>query len=491
LFLENLHGFVVAVVSFVVLIGVMVVVHEFGHFIVAKLFRVRVESFSLGFGPRLFGFKHGDTDYKVCLLPLGGYVAMTGESMPGENMQFDASKNKAAEEHKFVPGEPMDGVDFGLREMPATVAHDPGALTSHPRWQRILIGLAGPVANFILAFVLMGVYYWFFNEEPKDVVKQTVVEWVVPGSPAAQAGIRAGDIIRRFDSYDNPDWGMVGARMAVNSNQTVAATIERNGQSVPLSLHVPESAKNPETDTTFAGMLAESYRGPIGVFKVQPDRPAERAGLRDGDLIESVDGLQFHTVPTLLAYMQAYPGKQVTLSVLRGGSPLTLTAQPTVQQGDTVWTLGFEWARPSMQMKPLPFGEAMVKSATFWKDNSTLILDVLGRLFTHKVGVSQLSGPVGIARMAGQAAEMKGYLPKFGLAAAISLNLGILNLMPFPILDGGMILLLLIEGGLRRDISLVVKERIYQAAFVVLVVFFAFIIFNDVTKLPIFTHLKP
>jgi regulator of sigma E protease len=467
--LENLHGFVVAVVAFVVLIGVMVVVHEFGHFIVAKLFRVRVESFSIGFGPRLFGVKYGDTDYKVCLLPLGGYVAMTGESMPGENMKLEADSKEEIEAYQ----------------------RDPGALTSHPRWQRILIGLAGPVSNFILAFVLMGVYYWFFNEEPKDMIKQTVVEWVVPGSPAAQAGIHPGDVIRRFDSYDNPDWGMVGARLAVNSNQTVAATIERNGQSIPLSFHVPQSPKNPEADTTYAGMLAESYSGPIGVFKVQPDRPAEHAGLRDGDLIESVDGLQFHTVPTLLAYMQAYPGKQVTLSVLRGGSPLTLTAEPTVQQGDTAWTLGFEWARPSMQMKPLPFGEAMVKSASFWKDNSTLILDVLGRLFTRKVGVSQLSGPVGIARMAGQAAEMKGYLPKFGLAAAISLNLGILNLMPFPILDGGMILLLLIEGGLRHDISLVVKERIYQAAFVVLVVFFAFIIFNDVTKLPIFTHLKP
>jgi regulator of sigma E protease len=467
--LENLHGFVVAVIAFVVLIGVMVVVHEFGHFIVAKLFRVRVEAFSLGFGPRLFGFKYGETDYKVCLLPLGGYVAMTGESMPGENMKLEADGKEQIEAYK----------------------QDPGALTSHPRWQRILIGVAGPVANFILAFVLMGFYYGVFNEEPKDVVKQTVVEWVVPGSAAAQAGVHPGDIISRIDGHDNPDWGMVGARIGVNPKQTIPVTVERNGQSVPLSLHVPESAKNPETDTTFAGMLAEGYRGAIGIFKVQPDTPADHAGLRDGDLIESVDGQQFHTVTTLLAYLQAYPGKQITLSVLRGGSPLTLTAQPAQLQGDKTWKLGFEAAAPSMRMNPLPFGAAMAKSAVFWKDNSTLILDVLGRLFTHKVGVSQLSGPVGIARMAGQAAEMKGYEPKFMLAAAISINLGILNLMPFPILDGGMILLLLIEGAMRHDISLVVKERIYQAAFVVLVVFFAFIIFNDVTKLPIFMHVKP
>ena len=116
---------------------------------------------------------------------------------------------------------------------------------------------------------------------------------------------------------------------------------------------------------------------------------------------------------------------------------------------------------------------------------------MLQRIFTHKIAVSQLAGPVGIARMAGDAAEMKGWLPKFGLAGEISLNLGILNLLPFPILDGGLILLLLIESVIRRDISINVKERIYQAAFVVLVAFFAFVIFNDVTKLPIFTHLKP
>ena len=144
-----------------------------------------------------------------------------------------------------------------------------------------------------------------------------------------------------------------------------------------------------------------------------------------------------------------------------------------------------------MIRNPQPLRIAIARSESFCADNSTLIIEVLGRLFTRKVSVSQLSGPVGIARMAGEAASMDGWMPKFGLAAAISLNLGILNLMPFPILDGGLILLLLIESMLRHDINIAVKERIYQAAFVVLVVFFAFIIFNDVTKLPAFNHVKP
>jgi regulator of sigma E protease len=188
--------------------------------------------------------------------------------------------------------------------------------------------------------------------------------------------------------------------------------------------------------------------------------------------------------------MQAGQGKPLSLVVIRNGVALSpIVAHPA--KLDTSWKLGFATVPIPIRADPLPIAAAFSKSAAFCKDNSFLIVEVLQRLFTHKVSVSQLSGPVGIARMAGEAAEMKGWFPKFGLAGEISLNLGILNLLPFPILDGGLILLLLIESTIRRDISINVKERIYQAAFVVLLAFFAFVIFNDVTKLPIFTHLKP
>jgi regulator of sigma E protease len=452
--MQNVHDVVVAIVAFIVLIGVMVVVHEFGHFFVAKLCGVRVEAFSIGFGPRLFGIKRGETDYKVCLLPFGGYVKMTGES-------------------------PTEG----------DTANDPGAFTSHPRWQRMLIGLAGPVANFILAFVLMVFYYNWINEVPKYIVSQTAIEWVIPDSAAARAGLETGDVIRRFDGVDSPDWMQVGNRASLNLNQNVPVTVERGGKQVQASLQIPQPAKGQEFDLNDAGILPQINVGPIGVEEIQPGSPAQRAGLRRGDQIRSVDGHAFHYVGTLLAYMQSGQGKPITLEVLRDGAPVTLTATPA--KLDSGWKLGFQATGSPSRMDPLPFGRAVSQARIFCRDNSFLIVEVLGRLFTHKVAVSQLSGPVGIARMAGQAAEMKGWLPKFGLAAAISINLGILNLLPFPILDGGLILLLLIESVLRHDISVVVKERIYQAAFVVLVVFFAFIIFNDVTKLPIFTHVKP
>jgi regulator of sigma E protease len=441
-------------ISFIVLIGVMVVVHEFGHFAVAKLCGVRVEAFSIGFGPRLFGVKRGDTDYKVCLLPLGGYVKMTGEN-------------------------PTEG------DQPV---NDPGAFTSHPRWQRMLIGLAGPVANFILAFVLMACYYNWINEVPKHDVTQTAIEWVVPGSTAAQAGLQTGDVVRQFGTVQNPDWQQIANRAALNLNQTLPVTVTRNGEPVTLALRLPPVQKGHDFDITDMGIMPQVNLGAIGVDDVSPATPAEKAGLRDGDQIEKVDGMEFHDVLTLLAYMKAGQGKPMALTVKRNGAPLTLVATPA--NLDSGWKLGFKPTGPTRH-DPLPFDKAVKRSTAFCRDNSMLIFEVLGGLFTHKVAVSQLSGPIGIARMSGQAFKMPGYLPKFGLAAAISINLGILNLMPFPILDGGLILLLLIESVLRHDISINVKERIYQAAFVVLVVFFAFVMFNDVTKLPIFNHVKP
>lgn len=445
-----MHEFLVAAVAFIVLVGVMVVVHEFGHFAVAKLCKVRVEAFSLGFGPRLFGIKYGDTDYKVCLLPLGGFVKMTGEN-PGE-----------------------DAVD------------DPAAFTAHPRWQRMLIGVAGPAANFVLAFVLMIIYFGFINEVPAFEVKTTTVEWVVPGSPAARAGIEPGDVVRRFDNVDNPTWEQVANRMTLDPNQTVPVAVDRYGQTVPLALTVPAELKGDDV----AGMLPQFMPGPIGVQEVMPDNPAAKAGLRAGDAILTVDGHPFHTVSTLLAYMQAGQGKPISLVVLRNGVPLPpLVATPA--KLDTGYKLGFATVPIPFRHSPLPLAKAAAKSGAFCSDGSLLIVQMLERIFTHKVSVSQLSGPVGIARVAGEAAEMKGWYSKFYLAGEISLNLGILNLMPFPILDGGMILLLLIESVIRRDIGTNVKERIYQAAFVLLMAFFAFVIFNDVTKLPIFTHLKP
>jgi regulator of sigma E protease len=458
-----MHAFLISAAAFLVLIGVMVVVHEAGHFIMAKLCGVRVEAFSFGFGPRLFGFKFGETDYKVCLLPLGGFVKMTGES-PEQNLE--------------APGTPAPDV-----------SEDPGAFTSHPRWQRVLIGLAGPMANFALTLLLMTCYFWWINEVPAAMLKTTTVEWVTPDSAAATAGFHAGDVITRFDKVTNPSWDIVYEDSQVNANQTVPVTVDRDGRSIQLSLHVPSSAKNPNFDFSDTGISPQIRNGPIDVAEVQPGFPAAKAGLQGGDKIEAVDGHEFHYVTTLLAYMQWAQGKPMTLEVLRGGATVQLVVTPTKM--DAGYRLGFAAAAIPVREQPMSLPAAASSSLTFFSNNSLLVGEVLQRLFTHKLSVTQMMGPVGIAQAAGEAAEMDGWLPKFGLAAQISLQLGILNLLPFPILDGGMILLLLIESALRHDISLAIKERIYTAAFVVIVAFIAFTVFNDVSKLSLFTHVKP
>lgn len=457
-----MHDTLVAIAAFIVLVGVMVIVHEFGHFIVAKLCGVRIEAFSVGFGPRLFGIKYGDTDYKVCLLPLGGYVKMTGETPD----QITGPTTEAT-------------------------AEDPGAFTSHPRWQRMLIGAAGPAANFVLAFVVMLFYFGLINEVP--FVKPTTIEWVKPGSLAAQAGFKPGDTIRTFAAQNDPDLETVLDTAAKNAGKAVPVTLQRDGATVTTSLTSAKDEDESGIGLPSTGLYFNYVNGPIKVEQTLADSPAAKAGLKADDSIVAVDGHAFHTLDTLLEYLQEGQGKPIALSVQRDGKalPAPLLAYPSQQSGG--WRLGFMAQQPEVPktvLRPMSIGDAFSASRDYCVESSTMIVQVLHKLFTRQASIKELSGPVGIARVAGQAAETTLWSPKFSLAAGISLNLGILNLLPFPILDGGMILLLFIESALRHDISMVVKERIYQAAFVVLVMFFVYVSFNDVARLPIFNHLQ-
>jgi len=478
-----MHQFLISAVAFIVLVGLIVVLHELGHFVVAKLCGVRVEAFSFGFGPRLFGFKYGETDYKVCLLPLGGFVKMTGEN-PSEPVTLpNPSGAQLLEENQGKETVPA------REESADEIASDPAALTSKPRWQRMLIGVAGPTVNILFTLFLMFFYYAFINEVPSVTVKDTTVEWVTPGSDAATAGLQTGDIVLVFDGVNHPEWETVFEHTKLNANQMVPVTVQRGNSTIPLSLHVPASAKSETFDLSEMGISPELLPGPIQVADLQPGKPAEQAGLQNGDSIESVDGHAFHSVPTLLAYMQWEKGKPLTLEVQRNGATLQIVAKPT--DADGTWKLGFGWVPPPYRDAPMSFAAAGEHSLLFLRSKSLLVAEVLKGLFTHRLSVSQLMGPVGIAQVAGEAAQMHDWQVKFDLASEISLQLGILNLMPFPILDGGMILLLLIESLIRHDISMVIKERIYTAAFVVLIAFFAFVLFNDVSRLGLFTHLKP
>jgi regulator of sigma E protease len=451
-----------AIFSMLVVLGIMVLVHEFGHFAVAKFFRVRVEVFSVGFGTRLFGFRRGDTDYRLSLLPLGGYVKMAGEN----------------------PTEERTG--------------DPGEFASHPRWQRVLIGLAGPVANFLLAFVLMTGYYMMHNEVEQYLYGPAIVDIVPPNSAAAHSGIQSGDRIVKFDKDQNPTWERVRIRAALDANSAVPITVERNvnGQPQQFSsdLYLLDGSKGQDFEIESIGLIPRYQTDPLKVHDVEPGFPADKAGLKAGDTIESINGQTLHSVPAVMAFLQQQNGQPVALNVLRDGKQLTLHVLPIWADngaGQMGYRLGFKANLPPFRVEQLPLPQAVSRSVSFNLHNSGYILDVLHRLITRRSNVQQLSGPIGIARDTGEAITMPGWQPIITLMALISLNLGIFNLLPIPILDGGMILLLMIEGTIRRDLNQQFKERIYQVAFVMLVLFAVFVMFNDVSKFNFFSKLKP
>jgi regulator of sigma E protease len=441
-----------------VVLGIMVLVHEFGHFAVAKLCGVRVEVFSVGFGKRLFGFRHGDTDYRLSLLPLGGYVRMSGEA----------------------PGEESTG--------------DPAEFSAHPRWQRILIGLAGPVSNFLLALFLMTGFYMMHNEVEAFRSQPANIDFVSEHSAAAAAGIKAGDLITRFDGVTNPTWEQVSIRSAMNVGQTIPVDVKRNGQTVDAQLTVPNPRGGDDFDFDTVGFVPKMQEDPIRVRQIEPGMPAAKAGLQAGDQILSVDGLTLHSVDAMLAFLQQGNGKPIQLTALRNGQTFHVDLQPVLADagnGHKLYRIGFAPNLPPFKIQQLSLPAAMHQSVKFNLRYSGLILEVLHRMVTRRFAVQDLSGPIGIARETGLAVEQPGWQPIIGLMSIISLNLGIFNLLPIPILDGGVIVLLLIEEVMRRDLNQEFKERIYQAAFVVLLIFAAFVMFNDISKLQVFSKLKP
>jgi len=452
------------IIQLAIVLGIMVLVHEFGHFAVAKLCGIRVEVFSIGFGKRLFGFRRGDTEYQIAIVPLGGYVKMAGE------MAFPTNE----------PGE--------------APINDPGDFNAHPRWQRILVALAGPIANFILALGLMTGVSMLHNEVQEFIDGPAHTDYIPVNTPAARTGIHSGDTIVHYDTIENPTWDQVGIRSLLNLNQTIPFSFVHDGQRTDTRIFV-ESKNGPDNfSLDNLGLIPKMQNVPVQVNTLESNMPAASAGLRPGDKILTIDGLQLHSVPALLAYLQDQAGKPADLSVLRDGATLPLQITPKladVGDGTKDYRLGFSYLPPPVKVERLPFGKAVVASWEFNKKGSLLIVEVLKRLFTRQVSVKSLQSPIGIGQQIHQAAQMPGWMPLIGLMSYISLNLGIFNLLPIPILDGGMILFLLIETIMRRDVNQQIKERVYQVAFVCLLAFFAFVIFNDLTKLNLFTKLKP
>jgi len=444
-----------------VVLGILVLVHEFGHFVVAKMCGVRVERFSIGFPPRLFGFRYGDTDYCVSAIPLGGYVKMSGE-LVGD----------------IPTGE---------------VTSDPGNYGSHPRWQRVLIACAGPAANFLLAFVLMTIVYLGHNVVPNYLSSPAVVDYVLPGSASAQAGLERGDRIVRFDGVQQPTWQQIFVHCVLNLNHSVNVLVDKSGQQKEISLPLASPANPDDFALSDLGFTPVEQQRPLKIALLDPGMPGAKAGLKAGDSILSIDGAVLHSLTSMILYLQQNGPKPVTLAIQRDGKPMTVVVTPESMpgpDGKPAYKIGFAPDPPPTHVERLSLPQAISHSVHDNVKGSTLILDVLHRVVTHRMSVRTLSGPVGIARETGHIVAMPGWSPLLSEMSSISLNLGILNLLPIPILDGGVIFFLLIESIIRRDLNEQFKERIYQTAFVFLILMTVFVLFNDLSKIPAITKLK-
>jgi regulator of sigma E protease len=439
------------ILGIVLVLGVMILVHEWGHFIVARLFGVRVDVFSIGFGPRLFGWKRGTTDYRLSALPFGGYVRMAGQD--------------------------LSEVDSG--DVAPTGSQD--ELMSKPRWQRALISFAGPAVNLIMPILLLGGFFWIKGMPYSSFLDETpVIATMKANDPLANAGVTVGDRITEVNGIATPSWEKVfEALNDVRLESVYRVTVEHQGTRRVIEATGKEllQADAPGHYPLVVPVVTQPIRG-LG---------AQRAGMKRGDLIVSVNGTRITNWIEFKDMILNFNGNPLVTVVKRNGQLVTLKLEPQSmvgEDGKANFRLGVG-AEERWSYKKMTFGTAMQNaSASTWYGLKQL-LGVVGRLFAGRQSVKLLLGPVGIIDQAGQAVQ-EGTFAVINLMAIISLNLGILNLLPIPILDGGNILLLTMEGIRRRDFSLAFKERFVQVGLVLILVLFGYAMYNDVARfLPI------
>lgn len=431
-------------------LGVLITVHEWGHFIVARLFGVRVDVFSIGFGPRLFGVKRGDTDYRVSAVPLGGYVRMAGQ---------DLSEVDSA-------GPAPTGA--------------PDELVSKPRWQRALISLAGPAVNLLLPILLFGVFYWVHGTPyPQYLDQPAVIAGFSQNDPLAQSGVIVGDRIAAVNGVDTPTWELVDDKILDPANDVLHLSIQHQGTTRVIDVHAK--------DLTETKSLGNYHPIPPLIDQIMKGQAAHRSGMKSGDQVVSVNGAPVGNWPEFVEIVQHSGGNTLQVGVLRDSKPVTLTMKPEWlgdEEGKYAYRIGIS-PRLALAYKRTSFSAAFSSAVVETWSGTSRLLATVSKLVTGKLSVKQLQGVVSIADQAGHAVQ-DGSLALVSLMAMISLNLGILNLLPIPILDGGNILLLGIEGLLRRDMSMAFKVRFVQAGLVFLLLIFTVVMYNDVVRrLPI------
>jgi regulator of sigma E protease len=438
--------------AFLFVLGVLVFVHELGHFLLARWHGVRVLTFSLGFGPKLLSFRRGDTEYCLSAIPLGGYVKMAGENPDDQ---------------------PQGASDEFL---------------SKSKWQRFQILMAGPAMNMALAVLLLAVVLMQGDRMLAYLSKPAVIGVVQPNSVAAAAGIQPGDEVVRINGRPISTWEALDVAVSSKPGIDVELVLRRDGQERPVTVRPSPTKVSIQTESTFEvgtiGVQPDTY--PL-INSVNPGEPAEQAGLQAGDVIRSIEGVRMVETRNVSDALRTRAGQPTTMAVRRGATDLTVTVTP-IQRGQ-VAMIGVTLANETIAYTPGPveaFGLSIERNVA----TAGLILRTLGELFTGRASPKQLMGPVGIAQLSGASAR-RGWVELFALMASISLNLGLLNLLPIPVLDGGHMAIMGMEAIARRDFSLAVKEKMLFAGFVLLMALMVTVIYNDLTRVSWIERLMP
>jgi regulator of sigma E protease len=454
---------VTTVVSFVIVIGILILIHELGHFIVARLAGVGVERFSIGFGPVLLRWRGKETEYCLSVIPMGGYVKMVGEESPLEGG--------------------------------SSLASDPAkAFAAKPLWARFLIVFAGPGMNFVLAAVIFAVVLATVGRP----VWPAIVGKVADGGPAAMAGLRSGDVVLKINGAAARNWEDLDRVVASSEGRPLQLTVVRDGTEVTLSL---TSRRSVTRDPIFKEPreVWEIGAGPqltphIGA--VNGDSPAARAGLQPGDAVVAVAGEPVFTPEDLMQAIQKRPGQTFELMVERGGrrQALTVTAERKTEKAPSgedvqVGRIGVSIVTRTVTYEPYPPLAAVWYGSVRTWDMTVVTVKGLWKILSRQIDSSNIGGPIQIASEAGrQAREGLGSLALF--TAIISVNLAVLNLLPVPMLDGGHLLFFLIEAVLGRPLSLKKREAAQQLGFVLLMLLMVYALYNDLVRIDAFKFLR-
>lgn len=419
---------------FVIALGILIFVHEFGHFLAARLFGVRVETFSIGFGPKLFKFKCCGTEFAVSLIPLGGYVKMAGED----------------------PDKPVKS---------------PDEFYAKPPWQRIVIALAGPLMNLLLAVIFFAASYSIGRYVPSYQVEAAKVGFVL----SENSPLKPGDVIVEANGKRVENWKELNEIVALNPGKEITLQVERKGKLETVKVKTGVDEKNGVGTLP----IIPAINPTIG--KVIKNSPAEKAGLKPGDVILKINGKEINRWEQVVELIGKSNGKPVEIVILRNGKRLKVTVKPQFNEKVGRYTIGIV-PKVNLVFVKYPFPEAVKKGIEEFKAQTVLFFTFLYKLITGQASLKSLGGPILIAEVAGKAAEagISNFIYFMGF---ISLQLGYFNLLPLPVLDGGLIVLFLIELLRRRPVSPQFRERFQQVGLALIGLLMAVVFYNDIMRL--------